>query len=121
MNMLLTVSEDRTTLRSDLSAGTGVSGKGDAGCIRVVPLSFKGRPHKIGRHIRPAAETGSARPVGFLPSDAQLNAVFGQLFQFFHMVRHDFSSLLLIWFTGSISFITPSYKTFFIRSGPLGR
>ena len=79
MKMLLTVSEDRTTLRSDLSAGTGVSGKGDA---PVVPLSFKGRPHKIGRHIRPAAETGSARPVGFLPSDAQLNAVFGQLFQF---------------------------------------
>ena len=32
MNMLLTVSEDRTTLRSDLSAGTGVSGKGDARC-----------------------------------------------------------------------------------------
>ena len=37
MNMLLTVSEDRTTLRSDLSAGTGVSGKGDARCIRDYP------------------------------------------------------------------------------------
>lgn len=28
--MLLTVSEDRATLRSDLSAGTKVGGKGDA-------------------------------------------------------------------------------------------
>ena len=35
MKLLLTVSEDRATLGSDLSAGTGVSGKGDAMCITL--------------------------------------------------------------------------------------
>lgn len=33
--LLLTVSEDRATLGSDLSAGTGVSGRGDAMCITL--------------------------------------------------------------------------------------
>ncbi len=36
MKLLLTASEDRATLESDLSAGTGVSGKGDA----IVSLFF---------------------------------------------------------------------------------
>ena len=35
MIMLLTVSEDRATLRSDLSAGTEVSGKGDATSVTL--------------------------------------------------------------------------------------
>jgi len=35
MKLLLTVSEDRATQRRDLSAGTGVSGKGDAYSIAL--------------------------------------------------------------------------------------
>lgn len=35
MKLLLTVSEDRATRRRDLSAGTGVSGKGDANSIAL--------------------------------------------------------------------------------------
>jgi hypothetical protein len=37
--VLLTVSEDRATQRCDPSAGTGVSGKGDADSITLFPSS----------------------------------------------------------------------------------
>lgn len=40
--MLLTVLEDRATLRSDPSAGTEVSGRGDAVCITLFSVSDTG-------------------------------------------------------------------------------
>lgn len=40
--MLLTVLEDRATLRSDPSAGTEVSGRGDAVCITLFSVSDSG-------------------------------------------------------------------------------